>query len=136
MSGYIGSSTPVVSSGSEQKFSFIATTGQTDFSVNFTPGFTHIFQNGVRLRENIDYSGSNGNLITLATPAEENDEIVVIVYSTFQMSDAYTKSEADVRYVTVTAGTSFPASPNLGDEVWRTDLDKWFKYNSVSWTEI
>lgn len=40
------------------------------------------------------------------------------------------------RVVTVSSGTSFPGSPGLGDEVYRTDLDEWYKYNGSVWTQI
>lgn len=113
MAGYIGSSTPVVSSGSERKYQFITTAGQTEINVEFTPGFTHVFQNGVRLRENVDYTGSGGNLITLTNSAEENDEIVVIVYSTFQVSDAYTKSEADTKFVDILSEQTVEGNKNF-----------------------
>jgi len=36
----------------------------------------------------------------------------------------------------VTSQSSFPSSPSLGDECWRTDLDQWWKYNGVTWTQI
>lgn len=35
-----------------------------------------------------------------------------------------------------TSGTSFPSSPVFGDEFYRTDLDKWYKYNGTIWMEI
>ncbi len=39
---------------------------------------------------------------------------------------------------TKTSATSFPTDPvpKLGDECYRTDLDEWYKYNSVTWTQI
>lgn len=35
-----------------------------------------------------------------------------------------------------TSGTSFPTSPGLGDECYRTDLDRWYKYNSSVWVPL
>jgi len=39
---------------------------------------------------------------------------------------------------TKTAATSFPTdpAPKLGDECYRTDLDEWYKFNSVTWVQI
>jgi hypothetical protein len=48
----------------------------------------------------------------------------------------YTKAQADGRFVAVTSGTSFPGSPTFGDEIYRTDLDEWYKYNGAVWTQI
>lgn len=36
----------------------------------------------------------------------------------------------------VGSGTSFPGSPTFGDEFYRTDIDKWFKFNGTIWMEI
>ena len=52
---------------------------------------------------------------------------------TFDGSDLKVLSQ---RVVTVTSGTSFPGSPALGDECYRTDSDGWFKYNGTAWTQI
>ena len=38
--------------------------------------------------------------------------------------------------IAVGSGASFPASPKLGDEFYRTDIDKWFKYSIGSWMSI
>lgn len=32
--------------------------------------------------------------------------------------------------------TDFPSNPDIGWEVWRTDLEAWFKYNGEFWLEI
>lgn len=137
MGGYIGSATSVVSSGSEQRFTKTATEGQTTFTgLSYTPNFEHVYQNGVRLVRGTDYTATDGSSVVLNTGAAENDEIVVVAFGSYQVADSYTKAEADSRYPNTTSGTSFPASPNLGDEVWRTDLEAWFKWNNEAWTEI
>ena len=39
---------------------------------------------------------------------------------------------------TKTSAAAFPTdpAPKLGDECYRTDLDEWYKYNSVTWIQI
>jgi len=37
---------------------------------------------------------------------------------------------------TKTSSATFPSSPKLGDECYRTDLDEWYKFNSVIWMQI
>lgn len=41
------------------------------------------------------------------------------------------------RVPTVSSSNSFPVNNlGLGDECYRTDLDKWFKYNGLTWIQI
>ena len=40
------------------------------------------------------------------------------------------------RAAKVTSGTSFPGGAGLGDEVYRTDLDEFYKYNGTVWMQI
>ena len=137
MAGYIGSGISVVSPGAEKRVKFVATEGQTVFdSLSFMPGFVHVYHNGVRLVEQTDFTTNGSTTITLANAASEGDEIVVISYATFQVADAFTKSEANEKFVNVESGASFPISPNIGDEVWRTDLDAFFKWTGSVWVEI
>ena len=106
MAGYIGSRASVVSSGAERKKTFTITGTTTVLTgVSYTPTFVHVFHNGVRLVDGTDYTATNSTSITLTTAAENGDEIVVISYATFQVADAYTKSEADAGFVSVAGGT-------------------------------
>jgi hypothetical protein len=50
---------------------------------------------------------------------------------TTEASDTIAKPQRNVG-----SGTSFPASPIFGDEFYRTDSDKWYKYNGATWVEI
>jgi hypothetical protein len=59
---------------------FTATTGQTNFSVNYTPGLIDIFYNGAKL-DNTEYIAANGTSITLATASAAGDRLEVDVYS-------------------------------------------------------
>lgn len=106
MSGYIGTKASVVTPGAERKKVFsISTTTTSLTGLVYTPGFVHVFHNGVRLVDGTDYTATNGTSITLTTAAQNGDEVVVISYATFQVADAYTKAESDDRYVDVTGDT-------------------------------
>ena len=59
---------------------FTATTGQTNFSVNYTPGLIDIFYNGAKL-DNTEYTAANGTSIALATASAAGDRLEVDVYS-------------------------------------------------------
>lgn len=113
MAGYIGTRSAVVSPGAERKRKFSITTTTTVFNnLTYTPGFVHLYLNGIRLADNTDYTATDGSTITLTSPAENGDEVIIVSYATFSVADAYTKpevynkSESDAIYATI-------ASPNL-----------------------
>ena len=106
MAGYIGTKAAVVTPGAERKKVFSITTTTTSLTgLAYTPGFVHVFHNGVRLVDGTDYTATNGTSLTLTTAAQNGDEVVVVSLGTFQVADAYTKAEADGRYVNVTGDT-------------------------------
>jgi len=106
MAGYIGNKSAVVSSGAERKKTFAITTTTTSLTgLSYTPNFVHVFHNGIRLVDGTDYTATNGTSITLTNAAENGDEVVVVSYGTFTPADAYTKAEADDRYVNVAGDT-------------------------------
>jgi hypothetical protein len=116
MAGYIGTKAAVVTPGAERKKVFSITTTTTSLTgLAYTPGFVHVFHNGVRLVDGTDYTATNGTSLTLTTAAQNGDEVVVISYATFEVADAYTKAESDAeflnqaegdaRYVNVTGDT-------------------------------
>jgi hypothetical protein len=104
MAGYIGSNISVAQAPeAEQKFRFIATAGQTVFTgLSYVPGNLHVFQNGVRLVENTDYTAQDQVSLTLTTGATVGDEIVVVALTRhFDIADAYTKAESDAQNVKI-----------------------------------
>ena len=59
---------------------FTTTLGQTNFTVNYTPGLLDVFYNGSKL-SNAEYTAANGTSITLATGSNAGDTLEVDVYS-------------------------------------------------------
>lgn len=123
MSGYIGTRAAVASPGTERKKTFAITTTTTNLTgLSYTPGFVHVYHNGIRLVDSTDYTATDGSTITLTTAAENGDEVVVVSYGTFSPADTYTKSEtytkteADDRYVNASGDTMTGnlLLPNLG----------------------
>jgi hypothetical protein len=93
MAGYIGSKASVVSSGAEHKKVFDITTTTTSLTgLVYTPTLVHVFHNGVRLVDGTDYTATSGTTITLTVAAENDDQVVVISYATFQTSDTVSAS--------------------------------------------
>jgi hypothetical protein len=62
------------------KRSYIATSGQTAFTVTYSPPYVDVYQNGVRLNV-VDYTATSGTSVTLAVGAAVNDEIEVIGFA-------------------------------------------------------
>lgn len=50
--------------------------------------------------------------------------------------DGYQREESDLRFVNITEADSFPSEPNIGDEVFRTDLTTFFKWTGSEWIEL
>ena len=59
---------------------FTTTLGQTNFTVNYTPGLLDVFYNGSKL-SNAEYTAANGTSILLATGSNAGDTLEVDVYS-------------------------------------------------------
>jgi hypothetical protein len=59
---------------------FTTTLGQTNFTVDYTPGLLDVFYNGSKL-SNVEYTANNGTSITLATGSNSGDTLEVDVYS-------------------------------------------------------
>jgi len=75
-------------------------------------------------------TAAQGTLATNALPA-----------SSYTASDVLSKMNtanpaAQGRYVICGSGTAFPSTPGFADEFYRTDLDKWYKYNGAAWIQI
>jgi hypothetical protein len=102
---YIGNS-PGVSS---QRIvnTFTATAGQTTFtpSSGYTVGYVDVYLNGIKLVNGTDYTASNGSTVVLTETAAADDVVEVMAYIPRGMSDGYTKSEADARYMDINAVT-------------------------------
>ncbi len=106
MAGYIGSKASVVSSGVERKKTYSITGSTTSLTgLNYTVGKVHVFQNGVRLLDGTDYTATNGTSITLTVAAQSGDNVVVVSQASFQVSESYTSTESDARYVNASGDT-------------------------------
>ena len=86
---------------------FTATAGQTTFTITqgYQVGDIDVFLNGVRLVDSDDYYATNGSTVVLTSGATVGDSLVVVCYRPYQVTDFYTKSEQDTRYVNATGDT-------------------------------
>lgn len=102
---YIGSApTTTASRKSQTTYRYLCTAGQTVFSgadlnnntLSCDPLDTEVFMNGLKL-DSTDTTITTTQ-VTLAVAAAAGDEIEVVAYRTFESADHYTKSAADARY--------------------------------------
>ena len=96
---YLGNS-PGVSS-QRNTTTITATAGQTTFTTTsgYQLGYIDVFLNGTKLVSGDDFTASNGTSITLALAANVGDAVELVSYQPRGLSDGYTKSEADAKYL-------------------------------------
>lgn len=83
-----------------QAYTETATAGQTEFTCANGTHALAVYMNGIRLIENDDYTLS-GNILTLTVAALVGDILEFVTHSLFSVTDAYTKTESDARYVKI-----------------------------------
>ena len=119
MAGYIGSRASVVSSGAERKKTFDITGTTTSLTgLSYTVNQVHVFHNGIRLVNGTDFTATNGSSITLTSAAESGDEVVVISYAGYQVSDTVSASQGGTFAGDVTFDGSF-TSQGIDDNAQR-----------------
>ena len=74
---------------------FTATSGQTVFNVNYSVGYVEVYQNGVKLVNNSDFSATNGTSVNLVDGATLNDDIEIIAFNTFSVANTVTQAGLD-----------------------------------------
>lgn len=104
---------------SVDRTNFVATAGQTVFTLSqgYSVGDVDVFLNGVKLADSDDYAAINGSTVVLTVGATVGDYLQVVSYNQFSAANAYTKSEADSRYMVATGTTpmtSYLRTPNYG----------------------
>ena len=88
---------------------YLATAGQTTFSVTYIVGYVQLYRNGVLLNTD-EYTATNGTSITLNAPAALNDFIDILSYVVINGIPPYTYNS-----FTATAGqTTFITPYNVG----------------------
>lgn len=88
-------------------YPFTATAGQTSFSLTYDSGSVfQVSRNGVL----VPFTATSGTAVVLTTAAAAGDEVKVFVASSFQLADAYTKSESSALFVGKAAGTALKST--------------------------
>ena len=77
-----------------EKINYIATQGQTVFSVNYDLGSVDAYVNGIRLA-NTDFTATTLTSVTLASGLNAGDVVELVSFGAFTVADTYTKAETD-----------------------------------------
>jgi len=87
---------------------FEPTTDTTTFSPSsgYTVGYVDVYLNGVKLQNGTDFTASNGSSVVLTAAAVSGDFVEILAFIPRGLSDGYTKSEADTRYLQPTGDGS------------------------------
>ena len=95
--GSVWSETGSAINGVEKSEEFIATGGQTLFTVTsgYDVGFVNVFREGMLLGES-EYTADNGSTVTLNVACIAGDIVKVQAFGAFTLADHYTKAEQDV----------------------------------------
>ena len=77
-----------------EKINYIATQGQTVFSVNYDLGSVDVYVNGIRLA-NTDFEATSLTSVTIAGGLNAGDIVELVSFGAFTVADTYTKAETD-----------------------------------------
>lgn len=88
---------------------YTATSGQTTVNIGYTPGYVDVFLNGFKLTNGVDFTASDGSVITLTDACAAGDVLDVVAFSIFSLADIYTQSQSDLRYYVGPGSVTFRA---------------------------
>lgn len=93
--GWINAGSSV--NGTTERYTYVATDGQTTFVANYEAGYIDVFLNGSKLQNGTDFTATTATNITLTISASAGDVIDIVAYATFNLAN----------YGTVTEGIGF-----------------------------
>jgi hypothetical protein len=101
---YIGLE-PLASSNNENRQDFVATNGQTVFTIGYTPGFLDVFVNGSKLTKATDFTATNGTSFTLTLPCTLYDEVSALARYANTPNGSYSQAQSDAMYALKSGST-------------------------------
>lgn len=84
--------------GTQNRYSYTATAGQTTFTANYDVGFVDVYLNGVRQVVGTDVTATSGTNVVFAVAVTLNSIVEIVGYGIFTLADHYTKAESDLRF--------------------------------------
>lgn len=113
---YIGQSSSL---STRSQTSATATSGQTTFTVSYTPGAIDVYRNGIRLQDGVDYTATNGTTVILTTGAVAGDALDFVKYSATGLSNVYSQTEADGIFAAKTSVEKYNYVINGNFAIWQ-----------------
>jgi len=76
--------------GTSGRYTYTATSSQTDFAATYDAGYVDVYLNGSKLQGTVEFTATNGTNVVLATGATTGDIVDIVAYGTFELSTALT----------------------------------------------
>ena len=121
--GYVDASIAAVTTTSTRAV-YTATAGQTTFAIAYAVGNIDVWRNGVKQRNGVDFTATNGTSVVFTSGVALNDVIDIVAYGAYtpapavQVVGTNTQAVRDCLYVlTASLTLTLPASPAVGDTV-------------------
>ncbi|MBC18485.1 MAG: hypothetical protein CL942_15720 [Desulfovibrio sp.] len=67
----------------------------TTFPCSYDSGFVHLWLNGVKLQDGVDFTATDGANIVLNSAATNGDVVSIVAYGTFLLANHYSKTAVD-----------------------------------------
>lgn len=115
------SDAPTLNSSSYATYRYTSSNNQTSFSglddhgnsLLYTPGYTLVYLNGVKIIDTEDYTALTGNSVTLVTGTSNNDIVEIVSLETVTVStDTQVANSITVANTVVISGNSLTTSSN------------------------
>lgn len=121
--GYVDASIAAVTTTSTRAV-YTATAGQTTFAIAYAVGNIDVWRNGVKQRNGVDFTATNGTSVVFTSGVALDDVIDIVAYGAYtpapavQVVGTNTQAVRDCLYVlTASLTLTLPASPAVGDTV-------------------
>ena len=107
--GFINAGSSV--NGTSSRLQATATEGQTTFVTSgYDSGFVDVYLNGIKIIRTTDFLDTDGTNIVLVNGATAGDEVSIVAYGTFLLSNHYSAGDTDLlladKQDTLVSGTS------------------------------
>tara|TARA_R100001480_G_scaffold545_2_gene1476 strand:- start:329 stop:2128 length:1800 start_codon:yes stop_codon:yes gene_type:complete len=101
--------------GTQNRFNYTATAGQTTFAATYDVGFVDVYLNGIKLITGTDFTASNGTSIVLTVAAALNDTVNIIGYGTFTLLNTVLNDIGNVNVSSPADGTVIEYNSTSGN---------------------